>query len=55
MRSFEAVQALGKFGPAARDAIPGLRDCLQDSDTSVRDAAKMAPRFVEQSPEGGDE
>lgn len=34
-----AAFALGRMGPAARDAIPALVEALRDEDEDVRDAA----------------
>jgi HEAT repeat protein/poly(3-hydroxybutyrate) depolymerase len=37
-----AAEALGKLGPAAREAVPALRQALADSDGAVRVAAALA-------------
>jgi HEAT repeat protein len=37
-----SAQALGRFGPAARDAVPALQGLLKDSDADVRQAATEA-------------
>jgi HEAT repeat protein len=38
----EAARVLGRFGPAARDALPQLRKLLSDSDEDVRRAGSNA-------------
>lgn len=38
----EAVELIGKCGPAAAPAIPALRELLDHSEVSVRDAAQHA-------------
>jgi HEAT repeat protein len=43
-----AAQAVGEMGPQARGIAPLLRPLLKDSDSFVRDAAKMAIEQIEQ-------
>ena len=40
-----AAKALGRLGPAAKDAAPDLRRCLADPSSDVRTAAAMALGF----------
>jgi HEAT repeat protein len=42
-----AAEALGQFGPAAREAIPALREALKDAHPTVRVAAAAALRKVQ--------
>lgn len=44
-----AAEALGKMGPAARDAEPSLRQALHDRDDRVREAATKALQAVQSS------
>ena len=45
----QAVQALGRYGPAAHQAIPQLTAALQDPSSQVRDAAAVAKEKIESS------
>lgn len=47
---FESIKALTKFGAAANSALPALRDRLNDPEESVKDAAKIAVQYLEQTP-----
>ena len=43
----KVVWALGRLGPAAKKAVPVLRDCLKDKDEAVRGEAEKALRRIE--------
>lgn len=45
-----AIVALGGAGPAARSAIPALKQALNDRDAEVRDAAVRALKRIETEP-----
>ena len=42
-----AFEALGAFGPRAKEAVPLVSEGLKDADHMVRDAAEMALRRIE--------
>jgi HEAT repeat protein len=42
-----ACSCLGQIGPRAADAIPALRNALQDPDPEVRRRAKLALQRIE--------
>jgi len=44
---FDAARALGKYGPAARAAVPALKTALRDLDKSVRNQAAMSLTKIE--------
>jgi HEAT repeat protein len=46
-----ATKALGEIGPDAREAIPALKECLKDSDYSVRAEAAYALWRIDQNME----
>jgi len=41
-----AARALGRLGPAAKDALPALLHAVSDPDPEVRDAAAIALRQI---------
>jgi HEAT repeat protein len=45
-----AAQALGKLGPAARDAVPALTEAEKDEKTEVQQAAKAALERIKGNP-----
>ncbi|MHB8520537.1 MAG: HEAT repeat domain-containing protein, partial [Limisphaerales bacterium] len=45
-----AIVTLGEAGPAARSAIPALKQALSDRDAEVRDAAARALKRIETEP-----
>jgi len=53
-RRKDATRALGRIGPAARAAIPALKEALDDPDPRVRKAAKEALEKVERVGHAGD-
>jgi|CXWL01.1.fsa_nt_gi hypothetical protein len=50
-----AAQAVGSFGPAAKDAVPGLRDCLHagpdESVAAVLALGKIGPAAIDAVPD----
>ncbi len=44
---FAAASALGRIGPAAKEALPALWPLLHDEDPIVRDAAREAIKKIE--------
>ena len=41
-----AAEGLGSLGPAAKDAVPALQQCLKDEDKAVRAAAAKAIELI---------
>jgi HEAT repeat protein len=46
----DAAEALGNMGPAAKSALPALRQALTDEDDQVRSTAEEALRKVQRKP-----
>jgi HEAT repeat protein len=46
-----AIHALGKFGTAAKSAVPGLQKARNDASANVRDAAAETLKKI--APEAG--
>jgi HEAT repeat protein len=45
-----AAEALGRIGPAAKDAVPALNELLKDEFKEVRAAAQAALKKIQAAP-----